>query len=106
MNSPHVKPDPASAPYDFEMPGFRGRIIAQIAGLLVVEADVDGDIPAHRATSDELAYVLSGQVEVLVEGQSTMLHAGASLQIRAGQEHASKAHGPARVLLIGEPDQH
>ncbi len=105
MSSQNIQTGQEPAPYDFEMPGFRGRIIGRLAGLFVVEADVDGEIPSHLATSDELAYVLSGHIEVQLDGQSMMMSAGASLQIRAGQEHGAKAHGPARLLLIGEPDQ-
>lgn len=86
------------------MPGFRGRVVGQFSGMLVIEGEIDGDLPAHEASADELAVVLSGSVEVEVSGRQMRLGPGQHLVVPAGATHKVRALGPARVLLVGAAD--
>lgn len=93
--------EPDSAADEIVMPGFRGRVVARLAGLLVVEGVLEGELPAHAATADELAVVLSGRVEVALSGHCRTLEAGEHLVVPAGMVHGVRASAPARLLLLG-----
>ncbi len=86
------------------MPGFRGRVVGRFSGMLVVEGEIHGHLPAHAATSDELAVVMEGCVEVELPTGLVRLEAGGHLVVPAGMSHAVRAIGMAKVLLIGAPD--
>jgi quercetin dioxygenase-like cupin family protein len=85
----------------FEQPGFRGEVIGFLSGLMVIEAQLNGTIPAHAADRDEFAVVIEGEVIVTVDGQSSTIGAGQSMIVPAGKMHEVTTLKPAKVLLIG-----
>lgn len=95
--SPSAPPDPS----EIVMPGFRGRVVGSFAGMMVVEGEIDGELAPHSASSDELAVVLSGCVEVDLAGKRMLLKAGDHLIVPAGAVHTVRSIGTVRVLLIG-----
>jgi quercetin dioxygenase-like cupin family protein len=55
-----------------------------------------GGPPRHFHPWDEAFYVIDGQVEVTVEGQSTIISTGGYVHIPAGSIHAYKNITPPR----------
>lgn len=90
--------DPPAA--EIVMSGFRGRVVGQFAGMMVVEGVIDGALPSHQASHDELAVVPSGRVDVDLAGRRLRLEAGDHLIVPAGVEHAVRSMGAARLLLV------
>ncbi|WP_374655228.1 methyltransferase domain-containing protein [Dongia sp.] len=84
-----------------EMLGFSGRILGLVDRFAVIEADIAGDVPAHRAVGEECAYVLSGEIAVEVNGIARSMSAGGHVVIPAGALHSARARSPARILLFG-----
>ncbi len=61
----------------------------------------------HICSQDEFTYVLSGEVEMYVEGEgSTLLTAGQGLLIKSGIKHKTLAREGATWLLISTPHKH
>lgn len=61
----------------------------------------------HICSQDEFTYVLSGEVEMYVEGDgSTLLTTGQGLLIKSGIKHKTLARDGATWLLISAPHKH
>ncbi|WLG92760.1 cupin domain-containing protein [Pseudomonas cucumis] len=58
-----------------------------------------GGPPLHFHPWDEAFYVIDGQVEVTVEGQSTTLSTGGYIHIPAGSIHAYKNISPIAKMI-------
>ncbi|WP_030128989.1 cupin domain-containing protein [Pseudomonas sp. QTF5] len=58
-----------------------------------------GGPPLHFHPWDEAFYVIDGQVEVTVEGQSTTVSTGGYVHIPAGSIHAYKNISPAAKII-------
>lgn len=86
----------------FEAPGFLGRVVGALGDMLVIDAMVEGDIPAHAAEADEFAVALSGRFEVDVEGSVHVCGAGDYLIVPKGSVHAIRMLEPGRLILIGK----
>jgi quercetin dioxygenase-like cupin family protein len=74
-----------------------------IPGKEVVSARAE--IPAgaaaglHTHPGDEISYVVSGAVEVIVEGSSRTYKAGEAFHVPAGKVHDAKASGGPTVVI-------
>lgn len=84
-----------------EQDGFRGAIIGFVSGLMVIEGRLEGTMPAHTSCSDELAFVIQGEVIVTVEGERSTLTAGQSIVVPAGKSHEVATARYASLLLVG-----
>lgn len=91
MNDPHI----------IEGPGFRGRITGRLGDMLVIDAEVEADIPAHAVDTEEFAIVVSGRFEVMMNGATLTCGPGDHLVVEAGVEHAIRVIEPGRLVLIG-----
>jgi quercetin dioxygenase-like cupin family protein len=86
----------------FEMPGFSGRVIGNLDDLSIIDAHVDGAIESHTATSQEFAMVMSGEILVTMNGETTRYGPGDYLFVPAGAEHGIIALVPSRLILVGK----
>ncbi|KVL32858.1 cupin domain-containing protein [Burkholderia sp. MSMB1835] len=69
-------------------------------GMGIAEFPPNASKPRHKATGPEVAYVLSGEVTVQVDGQSPrVVHAGESYRMPAGVVHVTTA-GPAGAKVL------
>ncbi|MDX1613694.1 MAG: cupin domain-containing protein [Candidatus Promineifilaceae bacterium] len=63
-----------------------------------------GQLPAHRHPSAEESYeVLSGSLEVQVEGEWTTLSAGEKHTVPAGTIHSFKVSQPVEMINVHQP---
>jgi uncharacterized cupin superfamily protein len=63
--------------------------------------------PVHtHLTSDEVFYVLEGELEFLLGHQRSLFHAGSTVYVERGTAHtfANKSLNDARVLVIMTPE--
>ncbi len=60
----------------------------------------------HTCSQDEFTYVLSGEVEMVVEGEHSLLTAGQGVLVRAGDRHNTLPKPGASWLLIAKPHKH
>lgn len=86
----------------FEAPGFLGKVVGTLGDMLVIDATVDGDIPAHAAEADELAVVLSGRFEMEINCFVRLCGSGDYLIVPQGSDHSIRMLEPGRLLLIGK----
>ncbi|MFC3072057.1 hypothetical protein [Shinella pollutisoli] len=85
-----------------EMPGFRGRITGRLGDMLVIDAEVEADIPAHAAETEEFAIVLIDRFELVMNGRTRSFGPGDHLVVAAGIDHAVRVIEPGRLVLIGK----
>lgn len=72
--------------------------------LAVVELDDGAVLPRHHHPHEQAGVVLSGQLELTIEGETKLLPAGAVYVIPGNAEHHARApHGPVRVIDIFSP---
>ena len=84
-----------------EMPGFRGRVTGTLGDMMVIDAEVEADIPAHAAEADEFAIVVTGRFELVMNGTTRAFGPGDHLVVEAGANHAIRVIEPGRLVLIG-----
>lgn len=72
--------------------------------VMFLRCDVDLEYPAH-AHSGQWTVVLSGQIDVTIDGETTSYTAGERYEVPPGVEHSVFMHaGYAEVFLVDEPD--
>ena len=59
-----------------------------------------GEFPEHGDPYSHIFYILEGQGEAWVDGQTFPLSRGTALTVPAGKKHGYKNPGPADLLLI------
>lgn len=84
------------------MPGFHGRITDKLGDMLVIDAQLDADMPAHASETDEFAIVVSGRFELISQGETIQFGPGDHAVVKAGVDHAIKVIEPGRLVLIGQ----
>ncbi len=60
----------------------------------------------HTCSQDEFTYVLDGEVEMVVEGEHSLLHAGQGILVKAGKRHNTLPREGASWMLIAKPHKH
>lgn len=65
-------------------------------------AQIHGEFHHHHHETDELFFVLSGEMEVDLDDQTLSLKAGEGVMISAGTVHRTRAKEPAQLLVIAE----
>lgn len=85
--------------------GWRYRLISKGDENAVAWAhtvDIDGAKEHYHKVATELYYVLEGEGEIIINGQSYPIRKGSIVHIPPGVVHGAK--GKMRVLVIGIPD--
>jgi quercetin dioxygenase-like cupin family protein len=89
--------------------GFTRKILSQMDGpapgyvTLVVEVNIDAGtlVPRHTHPGIESGYVVSGAIELPIQGQPTrMLKAGDGFQVPVATPHAGAKNGPAKTVVV------
>jgi len=89
--------------------GFTRKILSQMDGpmpgyvTLVVEVNIDAGtlVPRHTHPGIESGYVVSGGIELPIQGQPTrMLKPGDGFQVPVATPHAGSKNGNAKTLVI------
>jgi quercetin dioxygenase-like cupin family protein len=71
---------------------------------VVVRAELPpaGSVPRHTHPGDEISYVLEGEAEVLIDGQTPRrVKAGEAFVIPAGKVHAAHNPGSTPLRFVG-----
>ena len=89
--------------------GFTRKILSQMDGpmagyvTLVVEVNIDAGtlVPRHTHPGIESGYVVSGAIELPIQGQPTrMLKPGDGFQVPVATPHAGAKNGPAKTVVV------
>lgn len=89
--------------------GFTRKILSQMDGpapgyvTLVVEVSIDADtlVPRHTHPGIESGYVVSGGIELPIQGQPTrMLKPGDGFQVPVATPHAGAKNGNAKTVVV------
>ena len=92
---------------DLPFPGARGWLI-QGEGTQVVFAEFSSplEVPEH-AHAEQLEIVITGRVELRMQGESREYQAGESFFIPAGVPHAATVQAGYRAIIVfNEPDRY
>jgi mannose-6-phosphate isomerase-like protein (cupin superfamily) len=62
----------------------------------------------HHLCAQQFFYILSGEILIEVEGQTTLVPAGSGIRVPPGVRHQVRnpSSGPARFLVISQPPSH
>lgn len=62
----------------------------------------------HHKTAQQFFFVLSGEVLLEIEGQTTLIPAGSGVRVLPGQRHQVRnpSSSPVRFLVISQPFSH
>ena len=63
-------------------------------------ARLHGEFHHHSHETDELFFVVSGAMQIELDGVMTDLSAGEGVVVPAGMRHRTRADAPATVLLV------
>lgn len=69
-------------------------------------ATAPGTRREHFCSEDEFTYILSGSVDMKVEGVINHLEAGDAFMVKAGVEHVMLPSEGASWLLVSKPHRH
>lgn len=80
-------------------PWFNQSLVGANESVLRV-ARLHGEFHHHSHATDELFFVLDGQMQIEIEGTLHTLSAGMGVSIPAGVIHRTRSDAPATVLLV------
>jgi quercetin dioxygenase-like cupin family protein len=73
-------------------PGIFRRVLAGAHTMIVqYELKKDATLPLHTHPSEQITYVLSGALSLVVNGETFVVRAGETLVIPSGAEHGGSA---------------
>jgi len=66
------------------------------------------EIRHHHQKAQQFFYILSGEVLMEVEGETTLVPAGSGIRVLPGARHQIRnpSSGPVRLLVISHPPSH
>jgi mannose-6-phosphate isomerase-like protein (cupin superfamily) len=66
------------------------------------------EIRHHHTKAQQFFYIVSGEVLMEVEGQTTLLNAGTGIRVQPGKRHQIRnpSSSPVRFLVISHPRSH
>lgn len=66
------------------------------------------EIRHHHQKAQQFFYILSGEVIMEVEGETTLLRAGSGIRVLPGKRHQIRnpSSGPVRFLVVSHPRSH
>ena len=82
-------------------PGFVARLIhTERMTLAYVQIEAGAELPAHRHPHEQVVNVLSGVLELIVEGEAHLLERGKLFVIPPNVEHSGAARTACEVLDV------
>ena len=73
------------------------------AMLNLVEIEPGAGVPAHSHPHEQLGHVLSGELELTIDGRPHVLAPGDAFQIPGGVEHAARSELGCVVMDVFQP---
>jgi len=66
------------------------------------------EIRHHHKQAQQFFFILSGEVLMEIEGQTTLVPAGSGIRVLPGERHQIRnpSSGPVRLLVISHPPSH
>ena len=94
----------ANLPVVERLPGWRGRFFHS-EHMTVAHYDFDrgASIHEHFHPQEEIYHVLDGELELTIEGDLHMAHAGLAVIVPADARHSVCALTDGRVLIVDSP---
>ena len=94
----------ANLPVIERLPGWRGRFFHS-ENMTVAHYDFDrgSSIHEHFHPQEEIYHVLDGELELTIEGDSHVAHAGLAVVVPANAHHSVRALTDGRVLIVDSP---
>lgn len=74
--------------------------VTRMNGYHILLALFDGQYKFHKHDGDEFFYVINGEIEIELEGETVKLKAGHGFLLPKNTNHRSKAEKPAIVMVI------
>lgn len=86
-------------------PGIRGRTYwGSMLMLALVDLDAHAELPNHSHPHEQGGIVISGELELTIEGETQIVHPGEMYLIPGGTEHSARVGPrPVQVLDIFSP---
>lgn len=67
--------------------------------ITLFEFEPDAVIPSHKHPHEQITYIIEGEIEFALEGQSMVLKAGDGVVAKSNQEHSAKVlNRPAKAV--------
>jgi quercetin dioxygenase-like cupin family protein len=86
------------------VPGFRVRFVhADAMTLAYWRVEAGAVLPLHRHPHEQVAHALEGELELTVEGDTTVLRPGVVVVVPPNAEHGGRALTPCRLLDVFHP---
>lgn len=82
------------------LPGLIRRTLAETADVMVVEARAQAGVivPLHSHPNQQITYVVSGQIDLTLSGETTTYRPGDACAIPGGVEHS--AHFSVETIVV------
>lgn len=81
--------------------GARRRVLSYGGGMMAVQFEFDAGVaaPVHSHPHEQIGYVVSGAIDVVMEGhETTRLHAGGSYYVAPNVRHCIITHEPTVLI--------
>jgi quercetin dioxygenase-like cupin family protein len=86
------------------VPGYKARFVhGDNLTLAYWEVDPGAELPEHNHPHEQVANVLEGRFELIVDGKSQILEPGQVVVIPSDVPHSGKAITPCRLLDVFHP---
>ncbi|PID77860.1 MAG: cupin [Deltaproteobacteria bacterium] len=69
-------------------------------GVTLFAIDQGEGLNTHSAPGDAMAYILDGQVEIIIDNEKYVLEAGQMIVMPEGLPHSLKALRPFKMMLV------
>lgn len=86
-------------------PGLRRQVMAESEPMMLVRHRMEAGWvgTAHSHPHEQLIYILSGEIALVVDGETYLLHAGDSVMVPGGVVHQASAAVESEVLDVFTP---
>lgn len=82
------------------LPGAVARAVnGERATVAVIDLDPDLDVPEHRHENEQIGFVLTGRITMVISGDSRALGAGETYVIPSGLPHSART-GPEGATVV------
>jgi quercetin dioxygenase-like cupin family protein len=86
------------------LPGFHGKMIhTENMTLAFWEIKKDSELPLHQHVHEQVATMLEGKFELILDGISHILEPGQVLEIPSGVPHSGRALTECKILDVFSP---
>jgi len=85
-------------------PGWQGRFFhSDHMTFAYYEIAAGSEVHVHRHPQEEVWHIIDGELEMVVDGATSVLRAGDAAVVRADVEHAARVRGHCRAIVVDYP---